>query len=273
MGKLIKFGEGGSHWYLPDGTAQHDATLREARKQLLYPSVTSIDKDQFVNTFLENWKKEQVVIACLENPRQPHETPEDYAERVYTLSLEKSRVAAEFGQRLHAAIDGYPAQPEDISLIPWVDKFGTWYQSNIQEKIGSEITFLDHQIGVAGRTDLSAIHREHGRVIVDYKTQGIKADDKGRKKPKYYDSWVRQLAFYASCDAKDSGLWPKLPKCISVVIDSTEASDPYMKVWEPQEIVDAYHDFVVGVNCWCRKRGFWPVGEWKITPSIEMPYA
>ncbi len=275
MGKLINFGDGGSHWYRKDGQPQHDATLREARKEFLYPSVTSIDKDQFVNSFLDQWKKEQVVIACIENPRQLHESPEQYAQRAYEISIEKSRVAAQFGTKVHDGIDSYVTngaiinQPPEI--IPWIDKFIPWYHDNISDKIGTEITLLDHDLGVAGRTDLRAIHKIHGRCIVDYKTQGIKADEKGRKKPRFYESWPRQLAFYAGCDAKEFGLWPNLPICISLVIDSTEATEPYMKVWSKEEILGSYHDFVVAANCWCRKRSYWPVGTWSITPSIPMP--
>jgi hypothetical protein len=272
---LIKFGSDSAHWYGADGSPQYDADLREARKSGLYASPTSIDKACFVNEFLQNWKNEQVVIACLDNPRQPHETPEDYANRVYELSLEKTRVAGEFGTKVHAGIEVWPEPPKDPEVQPWVDRFAEWYAENIQEKIGSEVVLLDHQIGVAGKCDLRAIHKIHGRCIVDYKTQGIKPDEKGRKVPNYYPSWIRQLAFYAGADAKDSGLWPQFPAAISLVLDSTEASKPYMKVWEPEAIKNAYKVFVVAAwmfyNGQAKRKPYWPVEPWDLTPSVIMP--
>lgn len=273
---LIKWGDKSAHWYTKEGKGQHDADLRVARKEGLYASVTTIDSAMFVNDFLENWKKEQIVIACLENPRQPHENEEEYANRVYEISLTKSRVAAEFGTKIHDAVEHYPEANPTPELAPWVDKFGVWYESNIAEKLSSEITLLDHDLGVAGRTDLRAIHKLHGRCIIDYKTQGIKPDDKGRKAPNYYPSWLRQLAFYAGADAKASAQWPVLPSCISVVIDSTEATAPYMKVWEPEAVKNAYKMFAVAAWMFYagsgKRKAYWPNGtELNLSLGVPMP--
>lgn len=267
---LIRFGEQSSHWYFPDGKARHDVDLRVARKEILFPSVTSIDKDQFVNPGLDKWKMNELVAACLENPRQPHESPEDYASRVYELSQNKSNIASEFGNEIHDAIDKYPLEPKP-KLAPWIDRFRPWYEANVAEDLGKELTYVDPEIGVAGRTDRIIIHKVHGRSVCDWKSQGIKPDKKGKKAPLYYPSWVRQLAFYASCDAKETGIWPDFPTCISVVIDSTEPSDPYTKVWKKEEIKDAYKSFVVATWMWCDKRSYWPCGKWELNPSVRMP--
>lgn len=268
---LIRFGEGGSHFYAKDGSPRHGATLREARKEVLYASVTSIDKATFVNAFLDKWRMNELVAACLENPRQPHESPEDYATRVYELSLMKSVTASEFGHKIHSAVEEYPNPAKDPSLQPWVDKFGDWYNDNIKETIKTEATLIDHEIGVAGRTDLIAIHKTLGLVIVDHKTQGIKPDKKGRKAPNYYPSWTRQLGFYSAAYAKEKGLWPNLPTCISLVIDSTEATPFYQKVWGKDEINAAYKTFVVAAWQFYDQRDFWPAQKWELNPSVRMP--
>jgi len=276
MATLFK-GSESAHWYFADGRTSHDSDLRDARKLGLYSSPSSIDKDQFVNAFLDRWKREQILMACVDNPQWPDEELEDYAKRVEDLANTKSRVASEFGTKVHDACENYPAPIEDLTIAPFIPPFGEWFDKEVDSVVSRELVMLDHEIGVAGKTDMVAVMKnpEHRRSIIDYKTQGIKYDKKTGKKnrPVFYPSWARQLAFYASCDSKGIGMWPSLPTCISVVIDSTEPSPVHVKVWDKEEIVDSYHDFVVGVNCWCRKRNYWPgqLGEWSLSPQCPMP--
>ncbi len=271
---LIKF-DNSAHWYDRNGEPMHDADLRVARKNGLYGSVTSIDKDSFPNLFLDRWKMEQLVKACVENQRQPHEDVEQYAQRIYDISGNKARTAAEFGKEIHDAVDHYP-NPAPSHLTPWFDEFAKFYQANISDKIASEKVLLDHDIGVAGRTDFigTGLGWIAGRVVIDWKTQDVKIDKKGRKTPNFYDSWRRQLAFYAVADAKETGAFPFIPHCLSLIIDSNKGGLVYHKLWTHEESVKAYEEFVAGAWLWCRKRDYWPNGgEWKINdiPSIARP--
>ncbi len=270
MAGIIKFSNG-SHWYARNGTPQHDADLRVARKSGLYPSVTSVDKDVFPNLFLERWKLEQLVKACVDNPRMMHETVEWYANRVHDISNTKARVAAEFGKEIHDAVETYP-EPCDPKLSPWVTNFADWYNTFVSRPIHAEKVLLDHDIGVAGRTDFIGDGiGSVGRIVCDWKTQDVKVDDKGRKKPNFYDSWQRQLSLYAVADAKETGMFPVVPTCVSVIIDSNPEAGIYAKVWTNDEMVDAYEEFVAGTWLWCRKRGYWANGsQWAIN-SIPLP--
>lgn len=270
----IKF-DNSSHWYSVDGEPMHDADLRVARKNGLYGSVTSIDKDSFTNAFLERWKMEQLIQACVDNQRMPHEDVEQYAQRIYDISNNKARAAAEFGKEIHDAMDNYPAEPKS-HLLPWFEEFSKFYQANIVGKIASEAVLLDHDICVAGRCDFIGLGGApvNGKMIVDWKSQDVKTDKKGRKTPNFYDSWVRQLAFYAVAEAKGSGEFPFIPQCMSVIIDSNQGGGIYHKVWPHQEIIDAYENFVAGAWLWCRKRDYWPSGApWRIedVPRIAKP--
>ncbi len=267
MANIIRF-ETASHWYGSDTKPHHDADLRAARKEKLYPSVTSIDKDVFTNHFLERWKMNELVKAASENPRQPHESVETYANRVYELSLKYASTAAQFGSKLHKALENYLATPSDVSLLPWVDRFGIWYTANVQQSIGAEVTVVDHDIGVAGRFDLKGFGQSGALKIWDWKSQGVKKTDKGVKKPVFYDSWARQLSFYSVADAKNSGLMPSLADCESLVIDSTEPDAPFVKQWTQEEIISAYEDFVLGAYQFFKKRSYWPVGLWKPVPDF-----
>lgn len=276
---LIKF-ESGSHWYDCRGKApapSHDADLRVARKKLLYPSPTSIDKEEFRNMFLERWSMNQLAEAAGENYKQPHESPEDYAQRLYQLSLEYAKNAADFGSRLHKAIDSYPLYPSDHILHPWMDKFGEWRGANIRNTLSTEEIVYDHDLGVAGTCDFygeGCGELPEGLIVADWKSQNVKKDDKGRKKPMYYDSWIRQLSFYSVCLAKKAGTFPdQLPTCVSGVFDSNEPERPFIKVWSKQETISGYEDFVIACYRWFKKRGFWPQpsGPFSISCSLRMP--
>jgi hypothetical protein len=256
---IIKHSDG-AHWYQKDGSPQYDADLRVARKVLLYPSVTTIDKAWFANTFLERWKLDQLVQACVDNPRQPHESVEDYGQRVYEISNTKARVASEFGKKIHSVVENYPIVPGDALLVSYYDKYAQWHEKNIESVVESEGTVLDHSIGVAGRFDKLVVHRQYGLVMVDYKTQGVKKDKKDRKVPVFYESWIRQLGFYANAKAKQNG--SARPRCLSVVIDSTEVSDPYENLWTEEEQQSGLEDFTYAAFGWFKRKHYWPIGQW-----------
>lgn len=267
---LVNF-EGGSHWYAKDGQPAHDATLREARKEFLYPSVTTIIKDQIKNEFLDRWKLNQTLKAAGDNMRQPHESPEDYAKRIWEVAMEKATTAADFGGRIHKACDNHPSMPEP-ELMPWFAQFDAWYQLSVAETIASECVLLDHDLGVAGRTDRKAVLRSGKRAIIDYKTQDVKIDRKGRKTPAFYESFPVQLSFYAVADAKEVGIFPDLPECVSVIIDSNEGGLVYPKTYSREEVIEAYEDFVIAAYGWAKKRNYWATGrKWNITMGIPMP--
>lgn len=271
----VKFIEG-AHWYsCRDGKNEpkHDADLRVARKESLYPSPTTIDKAEFVNVALDRWKTKELLEAASSNFRQPHESIDEYEQRLYEISLEKSKTAADFGKEIHDAIEHYPQIPLDPKLAPFIEHFAHWFDSTGWKTYHTEKILVDHDIGVAGRCD-RILARESGFLIPDFKTQGIKPSKTGKKRPLFYESWPRQLAFYAVAYAKESGIFPNIPECMSVVIDSTEASPPYVKMWTKEEILRSYDQFVTAAWRWFDSRDYWPQPNGKFGPpkySIPMP--
>ena len=93
----------------------------------------------------------------------------------------------------------------------------------------------------------------------------------------FYSSWSRQLAAYAVAYAKEIGMFPELPICMSVVIDSEVASPPYVKVWTDEEIRYAYKCFVMAAWLWFsglgNRKPYWPQpkGPFDINLSIPTP--
>ncbi len=279
MAYSVKF-EQGAHWYQcrdAEPSPQHDADLRVARKKLLYPSITTILKDEFKNDFLDRWKTNELLIAAANSPRQPHDSDESYCQRIYDLSLDKARTAADFGKKVHDAIEKYPESLCPPDIAPWIDRFSGWYNANVESSIAREKILFDHALGLAGRCDNISRGKGAfaGRVLLsDTKTQNVKKDDKGRKKPAFYESWPRQLSFYAVSYAKETGTFPdSIPTCISVIIDSNEPEVPFVKVWTKDEILSAYEDVCIGAYLWFKSRRYYPQlgGMFKVGFSLPLP--
>ncbi len=246
----------------------HDADLRKARKHNLLRSVTSIDKAQFPNPALDIYKRDQMLKAAFENPRQPHEDYERYAQRLYELSTQHRDEAAEFGTDLHKAVENLPFIPDGY-LKPYIEKIMAWQAENVISVLEQEQVVVDLEIGVAGRKDQKILHKTYGVLPLDWKTQGIKNDEKGRKKkPGFYPSFVRQLAFYESVDAKKEGRYPKFNHALSIVIDSTEAANPYERLWTPEEMHSAYEDFLIATYMYYKSKDYWPIGRWDLQTKL-----
>jgi len=56
-----------SHWYTVDGQTAYGKTLRDARKECLLPSPSSINS-MLAAPGLELWKQQQILEACLTMP-------------------------------------------------------------------------------------------------------------------------------------------------------------------------------------------------------------
>ncbi len=273
---IVKF-DSGHHWYqcrYDNATPEHSADLRRARKELLYPSISVILKDGFKNDFLDRWKTNELLLAAASVIRQPHDTDESYCQRVYERSLEKAQTAADFGKKIHSAIEEYPRGTPTPEIAPWLSKFSGWYESNVAIPLHREVILFDHALGLAGTCDF--IGRGKGAfadqiIMPDWKSQNVKKDEKGRKKPAFYESWPRQLAFYAVAYAKKYGAFPSIPTCISVVIDSNEPDEPFVKVWTKDEILSAYEDVVLASYLWFKKRNFYPQPSGKFRIGFDLP--
>lgn len=260
--QLIKHQES-SHWYQyqPDGTVvpQYDATLREARKQNLFISPTSIEKDIMANPQLTRWIKNEIAKAFVLNPRIPGETDENYATRCLLASDSVSKEARERGTRFHTMAENYPAAPTDEELAQPYLYFKEWYTKEFGDNMGeSELMLADPAIGVAGRTDRIVAHPVYGPMVLDFKTQSVK------KSPTFYDSFPRQLSFYAKAYAKQKGL-DATPRIMSVLIDTNNNGIIHTKLYTQQEQQDAYREFLCLVWLWCRSKDYWPGkgGKWE----------
>lgn len=250
MSDIVKF-EDGAHWYAVDGTPaytrltkdgkERKTTLRDARKENLVPSVTTVNK-LIANEFLQRWKLENLLTAALTLPQNQDEDVQAFAQRVWQDSNTIVEGAMNFGTEMHDAIeirlrlgsqDGMVIRSE---IAPHFELVERWISTNVSIFDDAEFSVVGKE-GYAGRVDALVEHKEHGPCLVDWKTQNV------RKKPNFYDTWVRQLAAYRHA--------AKL-KCrlLSVVISSNDPMDPVEKLWEEDECERALEVFLQTLRLW-----------------------
>ena len=104
------------HWYTKEGQPAYTVigangkeratTLRDARKENLVPSVTTILKVAN-NPVLNQWIQKQVLLAALTLPRLEGENDESFIARVMEDSKQQGRDAADLGTAIHASIQAF----------------------------------------------------------------------------------------------------------------------------------------------------------------------
>jgi len=187
------------HWYRRNGTPAYTmigkngkeraTTLRDARKENLYPSVTSITSI-LAKPGLENWKMNQVLLSALTLPRNSGENLDDFAKRVINDYREEGRKARERGLEIHAAIESYFAGRSYLSgfqthILAVCKELEKWHIPNGETWI-TEMPFTEIEFGYGGKCDLHCID-----AIVDFKTT-----DKPLESLKTWDEHHVQLAAY-----------------------------------------------------------------------------
>jgi len=249
------------HWYtVTDGTiaSAHDLDLRSAREVNAYPSITTVLKER-ANGALDTWKQDQLFQAMVAHPYKGDDL-ENYKKFISDLASKKGTDAADFGTRLHDALDIFPQMTIDQDLAPYIEAFAPAYHEMVSERVSSEIMLADEDVGVAGRTDLVAVTKEHGLAIIDYKTSKFR-----NGKASFWDSYKIQLAFYAKCYQKQFGL-KKPPRIINCGINSEQPMMPQWKVYTVDEQEQAYKEFLCIAYLWFSTKKYWPMNDkvWKI---------
>jgi hypothetical protein len=189
----------GGHWYQADGTPAYEvekvkggmrpATLRDARKLGLLPSVTGVIREAS-QPGLNRYFNHQWAKAAEKTPRMDDESEEHWLDRVGLEANVLSVIARDRGTAIHAAIEqmleGRPVDSEyapfAISVVEWIDhEYPGW-------AISAEKSFAHREHGYGGKIDLVLTSRED-TVIIDFKTT-----DKDVDTVKGYESHIMQLA-------------------------------------------------------------------------------
>ena len=201
-------------WYTADGVLVEEASLKEARARLLYPSVTQLQYELSTPYSLQQYMNRQLILAGSTSPWKDGETDETFSARVLEESREHANDAAAVGTRMHAGINKMLRGEDHEGLVP--EQVRDWIEDNLDlvPNAATELTVVDQRHGFAGTTDYWGRVGEWGTGIVDFKTQGVKVYkytekrtlksgevreyERERKTPSWHDKWPRQLAAYAT---------------------------------------------------------------------------
>jgi hypothetical protein len=115
---------------------------------------------------------------------------------------------------------------------------------------------LVHQaLGYAGTADLLVEHADYGLTLVDLKTQGVKAGSK----PSPYKSWCYQLAAYRQALGEPV-------RCMNLIVNSRECSQPVEYVWSDEEIERGWEAFEAAHRLWTIEKNYDP----RSRPAIDV---
>jgi hypothetical protein len=213
-----------THWYDKEGLPaytltgangkERNTTLRDARKLMLYPSVTSV-LGVAAKPALENWKIDQALMSALTLPRDPEESLDDFMKRAKWDAKQSSLNAAQRGTEIHADIEmGFVSNVPSVaytSVRESIDAIA------VEEWVAEDS--FSHKDGFGGKIDLYG-----GNYVVDFKTkEGIKGKDPAKL---VYDEHGMQLSAYAH------GLGIEKPTRVSVFVDREDTSIVLTHVWD-----------------------------------------
>jgi len=221
------------HWYTKEGTpayttigktGERATTLRDARKEGLLPSVTTII-NLMSKPALSSWLQQQVLLAALTLPRGFKETENEWLKRVMSDSKATGREAAERGTAIHNIIQGYfeqmylPEKPAYLDAIDSTLKSAFGDQAWLSEKS------FGHHLGYGGKCDLMAkpINGQGSGFVVDFKTKDTDLD-----KVDIYFEHELQLAAYRE------GLNLPNARCAILFVNGKTNQVKLVEIEEPQ---------------------------------------
>jgi hypothetical protein len=199
---MIEHAKESGHWYKKDGTPaytiigkngkERNTTLRDARKENLLPSVTSIIR-LAAAPGLENWKAQQVLMSALTSERKPDETEEQYISRIISDANEQSLKARERGTLIHAYVQsGF----EGETLNSEAYKYYLSAKNTIEDDLNVEMDWICEMPFAADRYG-GKIDLRSPEYIID-----IKTTEKDLTEIKTWDEHAMQLAAYRSGQQK-----------------------------------------------------------------------
>ena len=242
-----------AHWYTETGRPAHEqlrnddrgtrpTTIRDAKAQRLYPSVTSV-LGIFAKPGLETWKIKQAILAAGENPRQPAETPEYWTQRVMDAAFAQVEAAADLGSGIHEALDlAIGGEPFDPQYAPYILPVAEWVKKSGIVFTAREVVLVNKAEGYAGRVDALFMFGKEGKGIIDWKTRKTKPGEKVTP----YDGQGMQLAAYAAAHYGPDAL-PKV-LAANVYISSTEPGR--VEVCKHNNLPELYETFLHACAIW-----------------------
>lgn len=234
----------GEHWYTRSGEPCYEivglngvlrpTTLRDARKLLLVPSVSTIGNCA-AKPGLEWWKQEQRMLASLTLPRRKGENETRWLERVRADGREQAKKAAERGSAIHGAIEehykGHPPTEDLWRFVqPVVAKLNTLFSVALTPTLIYPEKSFAHPLGFGGKLDM-AVPMEGGAVI-DFKCKEFTFLQLAAGKKLAWDENCVQLAAYRY----GLGMGWGTARCINVYVSRNEPGTVHVHEWKEPEL-------------------------------------
>lgn len=253
---MIVTPEQSTHWYTPDGEPRYGATLREARKEALYPSVTTI-LSIVAQPGLEAWKQTQMIEAALTLPRRDGEPMDVFAKRVAEDGREHGRRSAEVGSAVHDAIEAYVKRGELVSVSGFgsvLSQARQWLDEHIDLPASfAEVSAANPEAGYAGRIDLVGYDKIGTPIVVDFKTQNVK------HRPRQYKKWLYQGAAYLHMDVPDVRLTEDARFGNLVISTNQDVPGMWWMEATEDELHEAWVAFQSAFAVWRFEKGYDPL--------------
>jgi hypothetical protein len=242
------------HWYDRNGlpayevegkTGKRPATLRDARKLGLVPSVTTIIRCASAPA-LEVWKQKQVMLAALTLPRLPGESDESFCERVMRDSKEEGRKAADRGTAIHAAVQGhFEGEAPHPDYWPHVQIVKELLAANCGSQAWTAEKSFCHPMGFGGKCDLHS-----SDWVLDFKTKEFTKEEAPTLKT--WDEHAMQLAAYRE------GLLGKEVRCGIVYVSASVPGVARLIEIDEPELQKGWLMFMGLLQFWKAKAGYYP---------------
>lgn len=238
------------HWYTREGDpaytvksrdgSDRPATLRDARKLGLVPSVTSIIKCAAAPG-LQRWKTEQMMLSALTLPRLDGEPEAAWISRVWTDSGETARKAAEKGTAIHAAIQGHYEGERSFGMEAHIGGA----VNAVTEWLGSQPWKAERSfscpVGFGGKVDLSC-----SLAVLDFKSKEFSDPET----LKTWDEHAMQLAAYRH------GLGLHQSRCAIVYVSVTNPGLSRLIEIPEEELQKGWKCFYSLLHFWQAKTGY-----------------
>lgn len=238
------------HWYTRAGEPMYtvigkngkerNTTLRDARKENLVPSVTTI-LNVAAKPGLEKWKMQQVLFASLTLPRRENEPEDEYLDRIMEDSREQGRAAADVGTDIHGAIQNFYEGKPVTSFKEYVDGCVKAISNHFNDWEWVAEKAFAHDLGFGGKCDLHVPKSDKSDgFVVDIKTKEFTDPEQVDG----YDEHMMQLAAYRL------GLGIPGARCANVFVSRNVPGLVKIIEWPDEDIVRGEAMFRHLLNFW-----------------------
>ena len=260
-----KLSMGGGHWYTLGGKAAHtqpkakgdgerSTTLRDARKLNLFPSVTTI-LAIFAKLGLELWKMRMIAKVAFDLPKIDGETSDEFAVRCMVKQQAPVEDAADFGSKVHDAIEKYfEGEPIPDELYEYVKPAFDWKQDQGLRFIEREKILVNAEHGFAGMVDIVCVGPKGEKGVIDWKTRRTTKD----RKVTSYDFQIHQIAAYAATHWGAEAVEKEEVQGANCYISSTEPGRFEVCGYSPPEIAAAWETFKDACSIWRSLKNYDP---------------